>query len=71
MSDTPKTCRTCAHRNWLGPFATCSYTGGFADLSRKFGHCPPDFSPWQPRQGVVIRIKQFFVGCAPAKGVRP
>jgi hypothetical protein len=60
---TPKTCRTCAHRRGVGEFAQCDYTGRYADLSRASGDCPPDFAPWKPREGIVVRILQFFFGC--------
>lgn len=61
---TPKTCKTCAHRNGLpGSFASCAYTGNYAHLSRQYGTCPSDFSAWQPRQGIAIRIWQVIAGC--------
>ena len=58
----PKTCSTCAHRRGRGFYARCDFTGEFANLSRKYENCPPDYSAWRPRQGLPIRIWQFFVG---------
>jgi hypothetical protein len=60
----PKTCATCAHRIGFGAYAHCAYTGEYAILARKYKTCPPDFSPWQPRQGVLWRVIQLFTGCA-------
>lgn len=69
---TPKTCSTCAHRLGGGVYARCRYTGYFVNMSRHYHLCPPDYSVWQPRQGLPVRIWQFFAGVQqPDSGKEP
>lgn len=60
----PKTCRTCAHRHgpmWFGP--SCMFTGLYCEVSRIFqSRCDDDFSGWQPREGVLTRVRNWFKG---------
>ena len=60
----PKTCSTCAHRVGSFSFGTCAASGYYVTVERKHPTvCGEDFNAWKPRQGIVTRIVQFFVGC--------
>jgi hypothetical protein len=60
----PRTCSTCAHRDGATiTWGKCAASGFFIETERKFPTvCSKDFRAWSPRQGLLTRIKQFFVG---------
>jgi hypothetical protein len=66
----PRTCSTCAHR--VGSFAwgRCAASGMYIEVERKHPMvCGRKFETWSPRQGLLTRIRQFFVGAG--KEARP
>ena len=49
MTEIPKSCTTCQHREGRGKFSKCTATGYYAQVSRAhpvFG-CDKNFSMWE------------------------
>ena len=56
---TPKTCTTCAHRNR----SICMVSGYSVYVERRCPSvCGVNFERWTKRQGIFIRIKNYFFG---------
>jgi hypothetical protein len=59
MTDIPKSCRTCARRDW----DRCNLSGYYCEVERKFPQvCGKDYKGWVQRLGWFRRIKFFFLG---------
>lgn len=61
---TSKNCTNCAHRIGSFRWGKCMKTGYYIETQRKhpFGGCDVDFSGWEPRQSIFVRITEIFVG---------
>ena len=60
-----KSCSTCEHRAGLYVDSSiCMKTGCYCTTQRKIpvDGCDVNFSGWEPRRGVFIRIKEYFKG---------
>lgn len=60
-----KTCATCAHRRgFVHAYWTCGRSGFYTEVQRRYlvRWCDKDFSGWEPRPGVLLRLKAFFLG---------
>ena len=67
--ETPKTCRTCAHRvGAIYAMPVCSRAGWSCSLEREYQRqCGKNFEGWAQRPGLLARIRAFFYGWGPAK----
>ncbi len=63
MADTPKTCRTCAHRNGGMRWGKCMLSGSFISTERAYPSvCGRDFAGWVSREPLAQRVRFWLIG---------
>ena len=61
MTDTPKTCSTCAHARGGFPFGKCALTGFYQATERTYPvKCDVNFSGWVKREPLLTRFKKWL-----------
>lgn len=64
MTEIPKSCTTCQHREGKGGFSRCTATGFYAGVTRQFPEegCDVNYSGWSKRLSIKERFLFWLKG---------